>query len=341
MAFVTNNFMADLMPDITADDASIVVAPLSHGAGCHAFPQVVRGAKTVLMPGESMDPETVWQLVEKHRVSNAFTVPTIVKMLVEHPSVDKYDHSSLRHVIHAGAPMYLEDQKKAYEKLGPVLVEYYGQGEVTGCITVLRPEHYIIDENDPRSRPGTCGLPRVGLEIGIRSPEGKMLPPGEQGEICCKGPAVMAGYWQNDKANAEVFQDGWFLTGDLGRVDDAGFVYITGRAKDMYISGGANVYPREIEEVMLTHPGVSEVAVLGIPDSKWGEVGVAVVVPTEQGTDAEELAGFINAELSRYKHPKRYFFWDELPKSGYGKVPKHLIRNTLYERGDLTEGEDL
>ncbi|MBT3790171.1 MAG: AMP-binding protein [Alphaproteobacteria bacterium] len=341
MSFVTNNFMADLMPDLTKDDASIVVAPLSHGAGCHVFPQVVRGAKSVLMPGESMDPETVWQLVEKYRVSNAFTVPTIVKMLVEHPSVDKYDHSSLRHVIHAGAPMYLEDQKTAYEKLGPVLVEYYGQGEVTGCITVLRPEHYIIDENDPRNRPGTCGLPRVGLEIAIRDTEGNILPAGEQGEICCKGPAVMAGYWENDKANAEVFQDGWFHTGDLGRVDDAGFVYITGRAKDMFISGGANVYPREIEEVMLTHPGVSEVAVLGIPDTKWGEVGVAVVVPTDQGITAEELAGFINKELSRYKHPKKYVFWDDLPKSGYGKVPKHLIRNTLYERGDLVEGQDL
>jgi fatty-acyl-CoA synthase len=347
MAFVTNNFMADLMPDLTADDASLVVAPLSHGAGCHAFPQVVRGAKTVLMPGEGMDPETVWRLVEEHKVSNAFTVPTIVKMLVEHPSVDKYDHSSLRHVIHAGAPMYQEDQRYAYKKLGPVLVEYYGQGEVTGCITVLRPEHYVIEDDDPRGpvRPGTCGLPRVGVEIGIRSPEGEMLSAGEQGEICVKGPSVMEGYWKNDKANAEVFQDGWFLTGDLGRVDEAGFVYITGRAKDMYISGGSNVYPREIEEVMLTHPGVSEVAVLGIPHTKWGEVGIAVIVPTEEGSASEDLdadlGGFINAELSRYKHPKKIIYWDELPKSGYGKVPKHLIRNTLYEKGDLVEGQDL
>jgi fatty-acyl-CoA synthase len=341
MSFVTNNFMADLMPDLTTKDASIVVAPLSHGAGCHVFPQVARGAKTILLPGESMDPETVWQLVEKYKVSNAFTVPTIVKMLVEHPSVDQYDHSSLRHVIHAGAPMYLEDQKTAYEKLGPVLIEYYGQGEVTGCITVLRPEHYIIDQNDARARPGTCGLPRVGLEIGIRDTDGNMLGAGEQGEICCKGPAVMAGYWENDKANAEVFQDGWFLTGDLGRVDEAGFVYITGRAKDMFISGGANVYPREIEEVMLAHPGVSEVAVLGVPDTKWGEVGVAVVVLTAEGATAEDLAGFINGELSRYKHPKKYVFWDDLPKSGYGKVPKHLIRKTLFERGDLVEGQDL
>jgi len=175
----------------------------------------------------------------------------------------------------------------------------------------------------------------MGMEIGIRSPGGEFLPPGEQGEICVKGPAVMAGYWQNDAANAEVFKDGWFLTGDLGRVDKAGFVYITGRAKDMYISGGANVYPREIEEVLLTHPGVSEVAVLGVSDPKWGESGVAVIVPAEVGASAEELSGFLQNRLARYKQPQAYFFWDELPKSGYGKVPKHLIRTQLYERGDL------
>jgi fatty-acyl-CoA synthase len=278
-------------------------------------------------------------LVEEHKISNMFTVPTIVKMMVEHPAVDQYDHSSLRHVIHAGAPMYLEDQKTAFEKLGPVLFQYYGLGEVTGCITVQPPEHYVVDADDGEARPGTCGIPRLGMQIGIRDPEGNMLATGEQGEICVIGPGVMSGYWQNDKANAEVFRDGWFHTGDLGRLDEAGFLYITGRAKDMYISGGANVYPREIEEVLLTHPGVSEVAVVGIEDEKWGEVGVAVVVPTAEGTSVEALAGFVNGELSRYKHPKRYFFWDEMPKSAYGKVPKHLIRKTLFERGDLVEGE--
>lgn len=339
MGFVINNFVADLMPGLTRDDASLVVAPLSHGAGCHAFAQVARGAKTVLLPGESFDAETVWQLIEEHKISNMFTVPTIVKMMVEHPSVDQHDHSSLRHVIHAGAPMYLEDQKTAFDKLGPVLYQYYGLGEVTGCITVQPPEHYVVDDDDPEARPGTCGIPRLAVQIGIRDTEGNLLPPGEQGEICVIGPSVMSGYWQNDKANAEVFRDGWFHTGDLGRLDEAGFLYITGRAKDMYISGGANVYPREIEEVLLTHPGVSEAAVVGVEDEKWGEVGVAVIVPTEAGASEEELAGFINAELSRYKHPKRYFFWDEIPKSAYGKVPKHLIRKSLFERGDLVEGE--
>ena len=235
--------------------------------------------------------------------------------------------------------MYLEDQKTVLKKLGPVVIEYYGLGEVTGNITMLPPEHYIVDENDPNVRPGTCGLPRLGMEIGIRSPEGHFLPPGEQGEICVKGPAVFAGYWNNEAANAEVFKDGWFLTGDLGRVDDAGFVYITGRAKDMYISGGANVYPREIEEVLLTHPSVSEVAVLGVPDPKWGESGVAVIVPSGEEASAEELSGFLQDRLARYKQPQRYFFWDELPKSGYGKVPKYLIRTQLYEREDLAKEE--
>ncbi len=335
LAFVVNNFAADLMPGLNKDDASLVVAPLSHGAGCHYLPQVARRAKTVLLSGQGLDAEEVWQLVEKQRISNMFTVPTILKIMVEHPAVDQYDHSSLRHVIHAGAPMYLEDQKTTLKKLGPVVIEYYGLGEVTGNITMLPPEHYIVDEDNPNMRPGTCGLPRMGMEIGIRSPEGHMLAPGQQGEICVKGPAVMTGYWQNDNANAEVFKDGWFLTGDLGRVDEAGFVYITGRAKDMYISGGANVYPREIEEVLLTHPGVSEVAVLGVPDPKWGESGVAVIVSTEEEASAEELSGFLQDRLARYKQPQCYFFWDELPKSGYGKVPKHLIRTQLYERGDL------
>jgi len=339
MSFVTTNFIADLMPGLTRDDASLVVAPLSHGAGCHAFAQVARGARTVLLPGESFDAETVWRLVEEYKISNMFTVPTIVKMMVEHPSVDQYDHSSLRHVIHAGAPMYLADQKVALEKLGPVLYQYYGLGEVTGCITVQPPEHYVVDADDPEARPGTCGIPRLGIQIGIRDPEGNMMPAGEQGEICVIGPGVMSEYWQNEKANGEVFRDGWFHTGDLGRLDDAGFLYITGRAKDMFISGGSNVYPREIEEVLLTHPGVSEVAIVGIEDEKWGEVGVAVIVPTSEGTSDEELAGFVNTELSRYKHPKRYFFWDEMPKSAYGKVPKHLIKKTLYERGDIVEGE--
>ncbi len=337
LVFVTNNHLADLMPGTTHwGDASLVVAPLSHGAGAHALSQVARGAKSVLTAGEKFDEEEIWRLVEEHRITNAFTVPTILTRLVRHPAVDRFDHSSLRYVIYAGAPMYRADQKEALEKLGKVIVQYYGLGEVTGNITVLpREEHSLDDAEMPI---GSCGYARTGMEVVIKDAEGKSLGAGEQGEICVRGPAVFAGYHNNPEANAKALKDGWFHTGDLGRLDERGFLFITGRASDMYISGGSNVYPREAEEVLLTHPAVAEVAVLGVPDPEWGEIGVAVVVPEAGETaTAEELLAFLTDKLARYKQPRRVFFWDELPKSGYGKVPKHLIRDELYARGDLTE----
>lgn len=334
MAFVLVNHIADLMPGLGHESASLAVAPLSHGAGMHLFVNIARAAKTVLLPGEKLDPEAAWRLVEEHRIDNMFTVPTIVKILTEHPAVDRYDHSSLRWVIYAGAPMYREDQKRALSKLGPVLVQYFGLGEVTGAITVLPSHMHSLD--DAEMRIGTCGYPRTGMEVAIKDPEGRILPPGEQGEICARGPAVFAGYFENPEANAKALKDGWFHTGDLGRLDESGFLYITGRASDMYISGGANIYPREAEEVLLTHPAVSEVAILGVPDLKWGEIGVAVVVADPSGQiTGEELIGYLDGRLAKYKWPRKVVFWNDLPKSGYGKVPKHLIRKQLYERGDL------
>ena len=339
MSYVATNMLADLMPGLTVDDASLVVAPLSHGAGAHVPPNVARGAKTVLPTAPGFDPEEVWRLVESHRISNMFTVPTIVKMMVEHPAVDAYDHSSLRHVVYAGAPMYREDQKRALDKLGPVLVQYYGMGEVPGTITYL-PAHMHSADDAAAARPGTCGIPRTGMEIAIRGADGAPLAAGEQGEICVRGPAVLRGYHEDPEANARSFKDGWFHTGDLGRLDAEGFLYLTGRASDMYISGGANVYPRETEEVLLTHPAVSEVAIVGVPDAKWGEVGVAVVVAAPGARPAAaELAAFLDGKVARYKLPRRFFFWDEIPRSAYGKVPKRLVRAGLYERGDLVAGE--
>ena len=340
MSYVAANMLADLMPGLTAEDASLVVAPLSHGAGAHLPPNVARGARTVLPEAPGFDAEEVWRLVETHRISNMFTVPTIVKMMVEHPAIDAYDHSSLRHVVYAGAPMYREDQKRALEKLGPVLVQYYGMGEVPGTITYLPAHMHTADDDDPMARPGTCGIARTGMEIAVRGADGAHLPPGEQGEICVRGPAVLRGYYDDAEADAKAFRDGWFHTGDLGRVDEEGFVYLTGRASDMYISGGANVYPREVEEALLGHPAVSEVAIVGVPDAMWGEAGVAVVVAAP-GTrpGAAELAAFLDGRVARYKLPRRFFLWDEIPKSAYGKVPKRLVRERLYARGDLEGGE--
>jgi fatty-acyl-CoA synthase len=336
MAFVVTNHLADLTPGTTENDASLVVAPLSHGAGVHQLMQTARGVPTILLPSERFDITEAFRLIEAHRVSNLFTVPTILKMMVEHPAIDHFDHSSLRYVIYAGAPMYREDQKAALKKLGKVLVQYFGLGEVTGNITVL-PADLHEEEDGPQARIGTCGFERTGMQVSIQGDDGRELKPFETGEICVIGPAVFAGYYDNPEANAKAFRDGWFRTGDLGHMDEQGFVYITGRASDMYISGGSNIYPREVEEKILTHPAIGEVAVLGVPDPVWGEVGVAVCVARDgaKAVTEAEMAAFLVPKVPRYKMPKRFFFWEALPKSGYGKIPKRLVRDELEARGLL------
>jgi len=337
LTFTALNHLNDLMPGTGPDDVSLVVAPLSHGAGMHLLVNIAAGASSVLLPRGKFDPAVAWRLVQEYRVTNMFTVPTIVKMLTEHPSVDDYDHSSLRYVIYAGAPMYREDQKYALAKLGPVLVQYFGLGEVTGAITVLAPHDHHI-EDTPRARIGTCGIERTGIHVTIQDDAGQYLPAMATGEICVAGPAVCAGYFKDDEANAKAFRDGWFLTGDLGHMDAMGYLYITGRSSDMYISGGSNVYPREIEEVLLTHPALSEVAVLGVAHPRWGEVGWAVCVcKPGQSVTEDELAALLIDRLAKYKLPNRYIFFDDMPKTGYGKITKKLIHEALDAKGLFAE----
>jgi fatty-acyl-CoA synthase len=329
LEYVVCNHLCDLMPGTTETDVSLVVAPLSHGAGIHALTQVARGAASVLLSGERLDCGEAWQLVERHRVSNMFTVPTILAMLTRHDAVDRYDHSSLRYVIYAGSPMYRADQIHALSKLGKVLVQYFGLGEVTGNITVLPTALHSVDDD---TKAGSCGFPRTGMEIAILDVDGTQLSPGTTGEICVRGPGVFAGYYNNPEATAQATRFGWFHTGDLGHVDEQGFVYITGRASDMYISGGSNVYPREIEELLLGHPAVTEACVVGMPHERWGECGVAVLVLADDArvTEGELLAHF-EGKLAKYKWPARFVVWPELPKSGYGKVAKREVKRLLEE----------
>lgn len=330
LSFVINNHLSDLVPGATEADASLVVAPLSHGAGMHQLMLMARGAPTILPVSPRFDTDEIWSLIEHYKVTNMFTVPTILKMMVEAPAVERVDHSSLRHIIYAGAPMYRNDQIKAQDVLGQVLVQYFGLGEVTGAITVLPPRDHSTGTD---MRVGTCGFARTGMQVEIQDDTGKALAAGETGEICVVGGAVFAGYWQNPEANAESFRNGWFRTGDIGMMDDNGYVYITGRASDMFISGGSNIYPREIEEKILYHPAITETAVFGMPDPKWGEIGVAVCVLEEgHDLDAGALDDYLRERLASYKLPRQYFFWDELPKSGYGKLSKRIIRAELETR---------
>ncbi|MEE1757626.1 AMP-binding protein [Streptomyces sp. SP18BB07] len=333
LGFVITNHIADLMPGMTEADRSLVVAPLSHGAGVHLLPQVARGAATVIPVSASLDPAEVWDLVESERIANLFTVPTILKRLTEHDSVHERDHSSLRHVVYAGAPMPRRDQQHARTTLGEVLVQYYGLAEVTGNITVLPPHGH--DHEPPANVPyGTCGYPRTGMQISILDAEGNEVAAGETGEICAAGPAVFRGYLNNPEANEAAFRDGWFHTGDVGMLDEQGFLYITGRLSDMYISGGSNIHPREIEEKILSHPALSEAIVLGMPDATWGEVGVAVcVVADGSSVTGEEIRQWLTDRMARYKVPRHVVFWDQLPRSGYGKIVRRTVRELLIEQG--------
>ena len=205
-------------------------------------------------------------------------------------------------------------------------------GEVTGNITVLPPD--LHSENDSDMPVGSCGFPRTGMDVAILDDAGTHLPPDTTGEICVRGPGVFAGYHNNQEATDKATTFGWFHTGDLGHMDARGFLYITGRASDMYISGGSNVYPREIEEALLLHPAVAEACVLGMPHEKWGETGVAVLV-LEQGAGVSEaeLLAHLDGRLAKYKWPQQFVLWLELPKSGYGKVAKKDVRQRLLDGG--------
>lgn len=337
MGFVVTNHICDLMPGLGDQDASLVVAPLSHGAGIHLLSQVARGVVSVLPEGARLEPAEIWDLIARHRITNAFTVPTILKRLVEDPAAEGADSSSLRHVIYAGAPMYRADQIRALRRLGPVLVQYFGLGEVTGNITVLPPALHSAD--DGAMRIGTCGLARTGMQVEVQDATGKALPPGETGEIAVIGPAVFAGYHDNPQANQAAFRDGWFLTGDLGHMDAEGFLYLTGRSSDIYISGGSNIAPREVEEKLLGHPDLDEVIVLGAPDRDWGEVGLAVcVIRHGQDLDRTALLDWAAPRLARYKLPRHVVFWTELPRSAYGKVTRKMVRDELIARGQWPKG---
>jgi fatty-acyl-CoA synthase len=330
MAFVVTNHLADLLPGLNEDDFSLVLAPLSHGAGIHALVNVARGAASVLLASDSLQCDAAYAAIERYRITNMFTVPTILKRIAEDPAAERYDHSSLKHVIYAGAPMYRADQERALAVLGPVLVQYFGLGEVTGNITVLRTDEHTEDSG---ALLGTCGSARVGMEVGILDENGCKVPVGEQGEICTRGPAVFAGYWNNPEANEKAFKYGWFHTGDLGRMDSRGFVTITGRQSDMFISGGSNVYPREIEEALLMHSQIQEAVVFGVPDESWGEAGVAILVLRPGASlDAESVLVHLKDRIAKYKWPRVIQFWPALPKSAYGKLVKKDIREEYFRR---------
>jgi len=317
---------------IAAEDCNLHAAPLSHGSGIYVIPHWAAAAAQVIPASGGFDPAEVVELCNVHRGVTGFFAPTMVKRLVDHVVATGARLPGLKTIVYGGGPMYVSDLKRGLQALGPVFVQIYGQGESPMCITAL-PRRLHRDDGSPEGEALLASVGRAQLlcEVAVADAEGRPLPPGETGEIRVRGPSVMAGYWRNPEATAKAVRDGWLHTGDLGSLDAQGFLTLKDRSKDMIISGGTNIYPREVEEALLTHRGVAECSVVGRPDPDWGEEVVAFVVPSVDGLTAEDLDAHCLATIARFKRPKAYFLVDSLPKNNYGKVLKTELRQRLSE----------
>lgn len=326
LTFMAVGWVADLM-HLEPEDIGLHAAPLTHGAGFHSLALALKASEQVILKPHRFDPETFCATIARRRVTNTWLVPTQIKLLLNYPELETWDLSSLKWLVYGGSPMYSEDLKEALRRLGPVFVQLYGQGETPMTGTYLRPLEHVT-EGAGSARLASCGYARSGMRIRILGEDDQEKQRREVGEICVHGPTVMKGYWEEPDATAEALRDGWLHTGDVGYMDEQGYVYILDRTKDMIISGGSNVYPREVEELLLQHPAISEVCVIGLPDELWGEAVKAVVVlkPGAKAT-ARQIIEFAGEHLANYKKPKSVDFVSDLPKSPYNKVLKRELRD--------------
>jgi len=315
---------------VSGRDCLLHAAPMSHGSGLYLVPYLLAGAAQVIPESGGFDPAEVFALSAAHRGVGMFAAPTIVRRMVEHAAARGPSLEGLRTVVYGGGPMYVADLLRALDVMGPRFAQIYGQGESPMTITALAKD-FVNDRAHPRhlERIASVGVPQSGVEVAVRDDSGRDLLPGEVGEVCVRGAVVMSGYWGNPDASAKSLRDGWLWTGDLGAFDEEGFLTLKDRSKDLIISGGSNIYPREVEEALLAHPGVAEVSVVGRPDAEWGEAVVAFVVAREPRPSTAELDAHCLASIARFKRPKEYRFVTELPKNNYGKVLKTELRAKL------------
>lgn len=323
-------YLADVDP-ATPKDASLYAAPISHGAGLYNFLHVRMGGRHVIPESRGFDPDEVLNLARQLDNVVMFGAPTMVRRLVDAAKRRGENGEGIRTIIYGGGPMYLADIRDAITVMGQRFVQIYGQGESPMTITALSREWHT-KTGHPRylERLASVGTAQSVMSVRITGKNGEPLPPGETGEVEAKGTAVMLGYWNNPKANEETLKDGWLRTGDVGRLDEDGFLTLSDRSKDVIISGGTNIYPREVEEALLTHADVREVSAIGVPDPDWGEIVVACVV-LERGAapDDAKLDAHCLASIARFKRPKRYVYLEALPKNNYGKVLKTELRQLM------------
>lgn len=330
LLFAVVGWAADLTP-LTPDDVTLHLAPLTHGAGFQAIVAVAKGCTQVIPVPASVTAAETLDLLVDHGVTNTWMVPTQVVRLVaelrERSTTGPATLPALHSIVYGGAPFHVDDLIAAIETLGPALVQLYGQGETPMTATYLRHAEHRLDDPAFVTRLASAGVARTGMEVRVVGPDDQPLPDGEPGEIVVRGPAVMKGYWRRPEETADALRGGWLHTGDVGALRD-GYLFLLDRMKDLIISGGSNVYAREVEEVLLNHPAVAEVAVIGLPDRDWGERVVAVVV-ANGAADAAGLTAFARERMAAYKRPKQYEFVTDLPRSAYGKVLKRELRDSL------------
>jgi long-chain acyl-CoA synthetase len=329
LARLSEAYAAEVDP-IAPGEAILHAAPMSHGSGLYIMAHVMRLAVNVVPESGGFEPDEIFRLFGSWRRASMFAAPTMVKRLVAHGGDP--DTRNIRTIVWGGAPMYVEDAREALERFGPCLAQIYGLGESPMTITTL-PREEIADRTHPDwlKRLGSAGRPFAAVEVMVADDADRPLAPGEAGQILCRSDVVMRGYWQNEGASAAALRGGWLHTGDIGAFDASGYLTLMDRANDLIISGGSNIYPREVEEVLLRHAEVREASVIGRPDREWGEVVVAYVVG---GASRDALDALCLDHIARFKRPKDYVFVDALPKNNYGKILKTELRAMDARRND-------
>jgi len=338
---LTNQNLAAIMEGIgytldlhKRESVWLLVAPMTHVGGRLCLMAMQNGGKNVLLPEFTY--QGILDAIAKERVTDLFLPPTAIYKLLDLPGIEKSDFSSLYNIGYGSAPILIERLKEAISVFGPVMQGGYGQTEAPTSISFLTKWDHFADgdlggELAPDARLRSVGKPSAICEAAIMDEAGNLLPAGEKGEIVVKGPFVSKGYYKNPEATAKMRRNGWHLTGDIGKIDEDGYIYILDRKKDMIITGGFNVYPNEVEQTIVKIPGIKEVACFGIPDSKWGEKVHACVISDGTSITEEEVIAFCKAELGSVKSPKSISFEEDFPKNSNGKVLKRQMRAVYWE----------
>ena len=320
--------------DIQQGDAIALSGPVTHASGSMIIPHIVRGAKVVLLP--KFDVPMLLETVQKEKITTLYLVPTMIAMILAHPDLEKYDLSTIKTIRYGASPISPSLLRRAIEVFGNVFVQGYGLTEGSMPLTLLRKEDHVLDggENSLK-RLTSIGREVTVAKVRIMDENGNLLPPGEIGEIVVQSEQVMEGYWRNPEATAEAFRWGWLHTRDVGYMDEDGYIYLVDRKDDMIVTGGFNVYPKEVEDVLSAHPAVLEAAVFGVPDEKWGEA-VKAVVSLKPGMEAteEELIEHCRKHLAGFKKPKSIEFMKELPKNAYGKILRRELKAPYWKGRD-------